>query len=324
MKKPSMVAGKNASSKKPAKCAAGVDKYRIHLIDALPYVFRAFYSLPSSITDSMGRPAGAVVGFGGMLIRYINEERPTHIGLCFDTELTSSFRNEVFPEYKAGRKAPPPIFAGQVDRCKEVAKALGITCYEDKKLEADDLLACLADPLVADGHECVVVTSDKDMMQLVGPNVSVYDFAKGERYDAAGVKKKMGVRPEQVTDFLGLAGDQVDNIPGVRGLGNKTAVILLAKFNSIDDIYSNLDCVASMKIRGAEGIAARLKEHRKNAFLSRQLATLKRQRVARGDLAHLRRKNPIAKFEEVLGGLGVSRLHDRIRSFPKALLPGKR
>jgi len=289
----------------------------VHLIDALPYVFRAYFSLPTSMVDPSGRPINAVRGFGDFLLRYLAEEAPTHVGLCFDKSLTTSFRNEIYPPYKSSRELPPAELEVQLNACFALGGALGLSCYEDERYEADDIIATLAAPLVERGHECVVVTNDKDLCQLVCPRLSVYDFARGERHDEAGVLVKMGVRAAQVPDFLGLAGDSVDDIPGVRGVGVKTAAALLAEFDHLEELYADLERVAALPIRGAKGVAKKLDEEREMAFLSRQLAIVATDAPAQGGLRALKRKAPdLAALEPLLEELGLQRLRARIDALP--------
>ena len=245
-----------------------------HLVDASPYIFRSYFSLPATITDPDDRPVSAVYGFAGFLLRLIDEESPTHLAVAFDGSLTTSFRNEIYPDYKAQRELPPPELEAQLDDCRELAAAFGAATFIDRRYEADDLIATLCHGLVADGHRAVVVSSDKDLCQLVGDRVSLLDFARGERYDPARVRQRFGVTPEQIPDYLGLAGDAVDNIPGVRGVGKKTAVVLLAEFAGLEALYAGLDRVAELPLRGARSLAARLEAGREAAFLSRRLALL--------------------------------------------------
>jgi len=299
--------------------------HTVHLIDALPYFFRAYFALPSSIKDPAGRTSNGVVGFANFLLGYLRDEAPTHIALCWDRSLTTSFRNSLYPAYKANRELPPPELSAQIQRCRQLSEALGLACFDDARYEADDLIATLAAPLVAAGHRCTVVTSDKDLCQLVGPRLVVHDYAKDERYDAQGVRRRLGVRPEQVPDYLGLAGDAVDNIPGVKGLGPKTATALLAKFRDLEAIYAGLGSVSRLQMRGAEGVAARLAEQRDMAFLSRRLATVARDApVRRRSLGALRRRLPKRRdLGAVLEDLGLARLRERVDSLPRPL-PQKR
>lgn len=260
------------------------DAVTVHLVDASPYLFRSYFALPSSITDRDGRPAQAVYGFVGFLIKLVETESPTHLGIAFDRSLTTSFRNEIYPDYKSGRELPPAELVAQLDDCYAVADAFGGACFVDDRYEADDLIAALVRRLTAAGHGAVVVTSDKDLAQLVSDRVSLLDFARGKRYGPAEVAEKLGVRPEQVPDFLGLAGDPVDSIPGVPGVGKKTAVALLAAFGDLDGVYEHLDEVPGLSLRGAASVASRLAENRDMAFLSKRLATTADEAPAAADL----------------------------------------
>jgi DNA polymerase-1 len=248
--------------------------HTVYLVDASPYIFRAHFSLPSSIRSPEGKRTGAVYGFASFLLKLLADERPTHLAVTFDRNLNGSFRNEYFPAYKAQREAPPVEIVEQIDPCREVAAALGMATFIDDRYEADDLIATLWDRL-PDGHRAVVVSSDKDLAQLVSDRVTLLDFAKGERYTPAEVADKFGVRPDQITDLLALAGDPVDNIPGVPGIGRKTAAELLAVFGHLEDLYARLDEVRqSPRIRGGKGLFTKLTEHRDLAFLSKRLATV--------------------------------------------------
>jgi len=249
----------------------------VHLIDASPYIFRAFFSLPESLKSRDGRPAGAVYGFASFLLKLVADERPTHLGVAFDRSLTTSFRNRIYPPYKAQRALPPPELEEQLRACEDVAAALGAATFIDDLYEADDLIGTLVARLEARGHGAVVITSDKDLAQLVSERVTLYDFGKSLRLTPAEVEAKLGVRPDQVADLLGLAGDPVDNIPGVAGVGRKTAAALLAHFGHLEDLYARLLEVAKLKsIRGGVALAERLAVHRDLAFLSKELATVAR------------------------------------------------
>jgi 5'-3' exonuclease len=256
-------------------------------VDASPYVFRAYFALPDSIRTPEGEPAQAVYGFASFLLKLLADEAPTHLALAFDASLTSSFRNELYPAYKAQRALPPAALEAQLAGCREVAEGLGIACYADERLEADDILGTLAAGLGAAGHGAIVVTHDKDLAQLVGPRVTLYDFAKGERLGPAEVRRKLGVEPAQVPDLLALEGDAVDGIPGVPGIGRKTAVALLAAFGGVGELYARLDEVPGLPLRGAASCARRLAEHREQVFLARRLAEVVRDGPFPADLERL-------------------------------------
>lgn len=246
----------------------------IHCVDASPYIFRAHHSLPGSIKTPQGAPAAATYGFASFLLKLVADEHPTHLAVCFDRNLNGSFRNAEYPQYKAQRQDPPPELVAQIDPCLEVAAALGAATFIDEQYEADDLIATLLARLTPQGHGGVIVTSDKDLAQLVSDRVSLLDFAQETRYTPATIQEKFGVRPDQITDLLGLAGDPVDNIPGVPGIGRKTAAELLAVYSHLEDVYAHLDEIPSSKLRAAKSTAFKLREHRDLAVLSKRLATV--------------------------------------------------
>jgi len=258
------------------------------LVDASPYIFRAYFALPESLTDPSGRPVNAVYGFKEFLLRLAATEQPTHVGVAFDESLTTSFRNEIYPEYKAQRDLPPAALEAQLKDCQEVAAALGAAVFLSHRYEADDLIATLVYQLDAQGHGAVVVTSDKDLAQLVSERVTLLDFARDIRYGPAEVEEKFGVRPDQIADLLALAGDTVDNIPGVKGIGPKTAVALLRAFGNLDQIYASLAEVADLPLRGAASVQRKLAEQRDAAYLSRRLSVVARDAPAEADLDKLR------------------------------------
>jgi 5'-3' exonuclease len=250
-----------------------VDRPVLYLIDALPYVFRAFFAI-RDMHSPQGQPVNAVYGFTAFLLQLLRREPLTHIGVAFDESLTSSFRNAFFPAYKANRELPPPDLAWQLERCQAVARALGLQVFVDHQYEADDLIGTLARQATEQGMEVVVVSSDKDLMQLVTPQVTFYDAAKDRRLDVAGVTARLGVRPEQIPDLLGLQGDAVDNIPGVKGIGSKTALALLQTFANLDALYADLARVETLPLRQAKALRQKLAAGREAAFLSKRLATI--------------------------------------------------
>lgn len=245
-----------------------------YLIDASPYIFRAHFSMPSSLVDPEGRQAGATYGFASFLLKLLTQEQPSHLAVAFDGSLTTSFRNELYPDYKAKREAPPKELVSQLENCRRVAECFGMATFIDDSYEADDLVGTLSAMVSGTAHETVIVTSDKDLAQLVSDRVTLLDFAKETRYSISDVDEKFGVHPEQITDLLALAGDAVDNIPGVRGIGNKTAVALLQAFGTLETMYERLDEVEELPIRGAASVKVKLESDREMAFLSKELATI--------------------------------------------------
>lgn len=285
---------------------------RVFLVDASPYIFRAFFALPDSIVTPAGEPANAIYGFASFLIRLLNEESPTHLAVAFDGSLTTSFRNDLYPEYKAKRELPPADLEAQQEGCREIAGALGAVTLIDDRYEADDLIAALVAECEGADVAVVVVSSDKDLSQLVGPRCLLYDLARDDLLGVAEVEKKIGVPPSQVADFLALAGDAVDNIPGVEGIGKKTAVALLQSFGSLEALYDRIDQVDRLSLRGAAGIRRRLERQREQAFLSYELARVRPEApvgAAGGDLLY--RGVDREAWSELCERLGFGQLHDR-------------
>jgi len=287
----------------------------VYLVDASPYIFRAHFSLPSSIKTPAGEPAAASYGFTSFLLKLIADEKPSHLAVTFDRSLNSSFRNDFYPAYKQQRVLPPPELEAQLDVCVEIAAALGAATFIDDRYEADDLIGALCTRLEKADHRAVIVTSDKDLAQLVDERISLLDFARGIRLNAETVREKFGVRPDQITDYLGLAGDSVDNIPGVKGIGGKSAAELLARFGHLEDLYARLDELPRLSaIRGAKSLHAKLVASRDLAFLSKRLATVARQVPGvSSTLEDLEfRGADAARVEELFQRLGFSRIRDRV------------
>jgi 5'-3' exonuclease len=285
----------------------------VHLIDASPYIFRAHFSLPSSIKSPTGERTGAVYGFASFLLKLIADEKPTHLGVAFDRNLNGSFRNDYYPAYKAQRDEPPPEIVAQIDPCREVAAALGAASWIDDRYEADDLIATVCTGLVAAGHGAVVVTSDKDLTQLVSDRVSLLDFGKEARFTPAEVQEKFGVRPDQIVDLLALAGDPVDNIPGVPGIGRKTAAEILALFPTVEEVYAHLEELRNSRLRGARSLYTKLAENRDAAFLSKRLATVATDATVHATLEDLEyRGADLAVVDELFSRLGFKGIKERV------------
>ncbi|MDP9360100.1 MAG: exodeoxyribonuclease IX [Acidobacteriota bacterium] len=285
----------------------------VHLIDASPYLFRAWFSLPRSIVDTEGKPANAVYGFATFVAKYITEERPGHVAVAFDRHFNGSFRNDFYPPYKAHREASPPELDAQVDPCVEVVDALGAATFIDERYEADDLIATIIDRTSSSGAHYVIVSPDKDLTQLVSDRVTLVDPARNLRFDPAAVEAKFGVRPDQMTDFLGLAGDAVDNIPGVRGIGPKTAAELLRRHGSLEGIYEQVPAMRHSAIRGQGSIAAKLEKDVANAGLSKRLATVSVDAPIAVTLNALRYRGPDdQRIRTLFARLGFNTLQGRL------------
>lgn len=246
----------------------------LHLIDASLYVFRAWHSMPDEWHDADGWPLNAVQGFTRFLLELIERERPRHMVVAFDEALDSCFRNRLYPEYKANRPPAPEELMRQFAYCKELCEAMGIVTLAHGEYEADDLIGSALKSVRKDGFRGVIVSADKDLSQLLQDGDEQFDFARGQRWGAGGVKARHGVHAHQIADYLALCGDAVDNIPGVNGIGHKTAAALISHFGSLDELSNRIDEVAFLRLRGAATTARCLHEQRELLPLWLQLTRI--------------------------------------------------
>lgn len=242
-----------------------------YLIDASVYVFRAYYSMPDDMVDDNGNPINALYGFCRFLGDFMEQVRPDHIAVLFDESLTSSYRTEIYPEYKANRDPAPEELKRQFEQCRRFTRAIGLLECGHPRYEADDLIGTLVAEGRAAGIPSTVVTRDKDLAQLISREDVFWDFAGKGKMSYEQIPEYFGVWPEQIADFLALAGDSVDNIKGVPGVGRKTAIALLEHFGSLDGIYANLETVHEVNVRGAKTLGTKLETHKEDAMLARQL-----------------------------------------------------
>ncbi|HDS1779810.1 TPA: DNA polymerase I [Pseudomonas putida] len=244
------------------------------LVDGSSYLYRAFHALPP-LTTSKGMPTGAVKGVLNMLKSLRKQYPDSLFAVVFDAK-GGTFRDAMFAEYKANRPSMPDDLRVQIEPLHASVKALGYPLLCVEGVEADDVIGTLARSSAALGRPVIISTGDKDMAQLVDGHITLVNTMTGSVLDVAGVHEKFGVGPEHIIDFLALMGDKVDNIPGVPGVGEKTAVGLLTGIGGgLSDLYANLDKVPALAIRGAKTLPAKLEEHRDAAFLSYELATIK-------------------------------------------------
>jgi 5'-3' exonuclease len=242
-----------------------------YLIDASVYIFRAYYSMPDDMVDREGNPVNALYGFSRFLGDFMEQVTPEYIAVAFDESLTTNFRTSIYPEYKANRDPAPDDLKRQFEQCRRFSRALGLMDVSDPRYEADDLIGTLVEHGRRQGRPSTVVTRDKDLAQLIAREDVFWDFAGRGKIGYDRVPEVFGVWPEQIADFLALAGDSVDNIPGVPGVGKKTAGALLGHFGSLDEIYANLDKVHEVEVRGAKTLGAKLEMHKDAADLARRL-----------------------------------------------------
>lgn len=289
-----------------------------HLVDGSLYVFRAWHSMPDGFRDADGRPLNAVHGYTRFLCELLEKVRPARIAVAFDASLTSSFRNAIYPPYKANRELPPPELEYQFVRCREITAALGVPVLIDHQYEADDLIGSALWHLRGHGIPSVIVSADKDFGQLLGEHDEQWDYAKNLRWGPAGVHEKLGVHPPQVADYLALCGDAVDNIPGVPGVGAKTAATLLGHFGTLDALLERVDEVPFLRLRGAAACAARLREHGESARLYKRLTRIALDAPIPAEIDALRRSAGHADVLETL--CAQLRFGPTTRSRLKALL----
>jgi DNA polymerase I len=264
----------------------------VHLIDASYFVFRAWFSVGLEMTDVDGQPVNALYGFSRFLGDLLEEARPAHVAVAFDDSLATSFRNELYPAYKQNREPAPPELKRQFALCRELCRLIGLAEFGSPTHEADDIIGTIATRLRAAGHCAVLVTRDKDLAQLIRDGDHYWDYAGARRFAYCDIEAQFGVRPERMADFLALTGDSVDNIPGVPGIGPKTAAALLSAFGSLEEIYEGLDRVGALPVRGAAKLAERLRLHREAAYLARRLTVIACDMPIEFTLETLRRRKP--------------------------------
>ena len=242
-------------------------KPTLYLIDGSNYVYRAFFAI-QGLTNSRGVPTNAVFGFNNMLAKLLRDRKPEHIAVVFDAK-GPTFRNEAFEDYKAHRKPMPDELKPQFGIIKNLVRAYRIPLLEIGGIEADDVIGTLARRFEGEGVNVVIVSGDKDLMQLVSDGVVMIDTMKDKTYDAAGVEERFGVGPDRVAELLGLMGDTSDNIPGVPGVGPKTALQLIKEYGSVEGVLQNVGKIRNERVRKA------VADHADQARLSRELAVVK-------------------------------------------------
>ncbi|MDG1240664.1 MAG: 5'-3' exonuclease H3TH domain-containing protein, partial [Planktomarina sp.] len=245
--------------------------HHLHLIDGSAFIFRAYHALPPLTRKSDGLPVGAVAGFCNMLQRYVENnigpDAPTHVAVIFDHS-GKTFRNEMYDLYKANRSATPEDLIPQFPLTRAATRAFNVACKEVEGFEADDIIATLACRAREAGGACTIISSDKDLMQLVGGGVVMLDAMKNKVIDRDGVVEKFGVTPERVVDVQALAGDSVDNVPGAPGIGIKTAALLINEYGSLEELLDRAGEIKQPKRRES------LMDNRAQIELSKQLVQL--------------------------------------------------
>ncbi len=256
----------------------------VALVDGSNYVYRAFYGIPQ-LTNSKGFPTNAIYGFTNMLLKLLRDIQPDYIVVTFDLK-GATLRHEEYVDYKATRKPMPDDLIPQIPFIKDIVRGLSITVLEKQGVEADDIIGTLAGTASRLGWKTILVSGDKDLMQLIDENVTMIDTMKDKTYDVAAVKERFGVNPDKVTEILGLMGDASDNIPGVPGIGPKTAQRLIEEYGSVEEVIRNTENLRNVKLRES------FRRHADQARMSRQLALIRKDVDVDFDLKDAGRKEP--------------------------------
>ena len=266
----------------------------VYHIDASYFIFRAYHSMPADMVDADGNATHALYGFARFLSDLLEQVRPERIGVAFDlsSRHEKSYRNGIYPAYKANREAPPADLTRQFVLCREFCRHMGVAEFASAEYEADDIIGTLVTRSRAAGLRNVLVTRDKDLSQLIRDGDVFWDYSGNTRYQYHEIGPRFGAIPELIADFLALTGDSVDNIPGVPGVGKKTAAELFAVFGSLDELYANIDRIPLLKLRGAAAIAARLIAHKEAAYLARRLTGIVCDMVIEATLDDLKPRRP--------------------------------
>ena len=242
------------------------DQPKLYLIDGSSYIYRAYYAI-NRLTNSQGMPTQAVFGFIQMIRKILEQEKPDHLAMVFDAK-GPTFRHDLYEEYKAHRPTMPDDLIVQIPYIKEVSRYYGLPILEKQGFEADDIIATLAKQAEAKGFEVVIVSGDKDLMQMISPRICMWDTLKNQVFDLKTVQERFGTSPSQWVDIMGLAGDSSDNVPGVPGIGEKTAVKLIQAHGSLDNLLDESTPVTPPKLK------EKLLQYKEQALLSRTLVTL--------------------------------------------------
>ncbi|HEX4209552.1 MAG TPA: DNA polymerase, partial [Candidatus Binataceae bacterium] len=244
----------------------------LYLIDGSGYIFRAFFALPQMNT-SHGLPTNATYGFVRMLFKLLKEARPTHLAVVFDSP-RKTFRDDLFDSYKANRREMPSDLSQQIPYIYRAVDTFRLKRLMSEGFEADDVIGTLAVSAARDGFNTVIVTSDKDFMQLVNPHITLWDTMRDKRVGAREVRERFGVEPRALIDIMALMGDSIDNIKGIPGVGEKTASALIQHYGSLDALLAHPERVEQASIRGAKKIAGLIEQHRDNVELARKLVRI--------------------------------------------------
>lgn len=262
----------------------------LYLIDSSIYIYRAWQTLPSSITNANGEQANAIQGFTDTLAHILSEKKPDYIACAFDKSARTGKRYKIFPQYKADRSPQPPELKIQIDRCMQIASAMGIPTFSSTQVEADDIIGRFAQVAHNAQQPVTIVSADKDLVQYIGEDDIYWHFSHKQQWNYRQLSKQFKIRPDQIADMLALCGDKVDNIPGIPGVGKATAARLLKKWKTLDNVIENHQAVKTMSFRGAPQVGALISEHADTIRLARQLTGLIEDNALPNSMDALKRK----------------------------------
>ncbi len=283
------------------------EKPRLFLIDGSSYIFRAFHAI-GRLSTSKGFPTNAIFGFTSMLLRVLREMKPEYVAVVLDAK-GPTFRDEIYPDYKANRPGMPEGLEPQIPYIKRIIEAYGIPVIEREGYEADDVIGTIAKEVAKKGLDVVIVTGDKDMLQLVDEHICTLDTMKDRSFGKGEVVERYGVKPEQMTDVMGLAGDSIDNIPGVPGIGEKTAVALIKEYDTLENLLANREQLPKKRLIEA------LAQFGEQATLSKRLATIATNVPLEYNLEDFALSEPVAEtLKEIFRELEFSKFLQELTS----------
>lgn len=282
-------------------------------IDSSIYIFRSYFALQPQWQSKDGVSTEAVFGFASLLLKLLAEENPVYIGAAFDESLGTGFRHQLYGEYKANRALPDEALGYQLESCRRIAESLGIACWASSQFEADDYLAAMV-AAAGDDQQVYILSADKDLAQLLSDNVWLWDYPRKVKISGEGYRAKSGLRPELVPDLLALTGDVSDNIPGVPGIGPKTATAILAELGAIENWIEDLSKLLSVSVRGSKSLPVKLTPFRDQIRLAKKLAVLESSIPAGPQLNSLIRK-PInlEQTVQIFEHLGIASLAPQLK-----------
>ena len=260
----------------------------LYLVDASIYIFRAWYSIPDTFVTGEGRPVNAVYGYTGFMLDLL-DRNPSYVSFAFDESLNTCYRNRIYPDYKANRDPPDANLEYQLQKCQEATRLLGFHHLSLHDYEADDIIGTLQARLAED-RPVIIVTRDKDLGQLLRADDLLWDFSADGYQGPSEVREKFGVEAQQIADYLALAGDSVDNIPGAPGIGARSAARILNHFGDIDALYERLGELESIGMRGAKKARQTLEDHERQIRMFREITRIKTDIDVAVELKHLTRQ----------------------------------